>query len=84
MGMENTEFLGNYGGKSGSGANRGEAAGLEMPPSSGWECLGTCFFPFSTWEVFPAHLHCLLKVFRAPKGALWISGLRNVVLVMFG
>lgn len=47
MGTENTEFLGNYGGKSGSGANRGEAAGLEMPPSSVWECLGT-WFPFST------------------------------------
>lgn len=77
--MENTEFLGNDGGKSCSGANTGEAAGPEMHPSSGWECLGT-WFPFCTWEVFPAHLHCLLKVFRAPKGTLWISGLGNVVL----
>lgn len=39
--VKNTEFLGNYSGKSGLGANTGEAAGLEMPPSCVWECLGT-------------------------------------------
>lgn len=81
--MENTEVLGNYGGKSGLGANTGEAAGLEMPPSSVWECLGT-WFPFSTWEVSPAHLQCLLKVSGAPKGTLRISSLGNVLVLMFG
>lgn len=46
----------------------GEAAVPEMPPSPGRECLWACGFPFPTWEVFPAHLHCLLKVFSSSKG----------------
>lgn len=49
-------------------ASRGEAAVPEMPPSPGRECLWACGFPFPTWEVFPAHLHCLLKVFSSSKG----------------
>lgn len=82
--VENVDFFfffGNYEGKSGLGASTGEAAGPEMPPSLGWECLVSLFH---LWRCSLLTCTVCSRCFGLQRAPCGFPAFGNVVLVMFG